>query len=59
MFDYKTCYTCEAPSLAHNEIVSTEVVADQMEGTNGHEIYPSSPGMSLCGYSNHKFMLLM
>ena len=58
-------------SKAAEQMISSDVPADQMEGTNvddynlqpvAHdidEIYPSSPGMSLCGYSNHNFMLLM
>lgn len=46
---YETSYTCQAPYLAHNEIVSTEVVADQIEGTNVVQNYPSSPERLILG----------
>jgi hypothetical protein len=47
------------PVVPHNELVSTEGVAYQMDGTNVVDNHPISPGMRLCGESTHNFILFM
>ena len=35
--------------ILHNELMGTEVIGYQMDGTNVVDNHPISPGMRLCG----------